>query len=198
MLRPEIKQRQAGRRPQFSSKDCVDAAIRLGVSDFTMASVARELSVTPSAMYRAFASHRDLREACLDRILEVINPPPSETSWQSVLFHASEEWTRACREFPGLDNALLHYDGPVARFIQGGFTHHVAGLKSAGYNTEQSLFAVGAILVAATYADEARPMSEADQDDSSPSSLRRPSLVSFVIRGLSADWPECAPEVFTP
>ncbi|MCV7173487.1 TetR family transcriptional regulator [Mycobacterium manitobense] len=65
---------------QLHKRDVVDAATTIldeyGISDLTMRRLARELNVTPGALYWHFANKQQLLGAVADRILEPVGEVP--------------------------------------------------------------------------------------------------------------------------
>jgi AcrR family transcriptional regulator len=88
---------------QLHRRDVVDKATQLlddyGIADLTMRRLARELSVTPGALYWHFADKQALLGAVADRILEPAATPVDDDQWQ----------TRVHGICVGLRNALLSY-----------------------------------------------------------------------------------------
>jgi TetR/AcrR family transcriptional regulator, tetracycline repressor protein len=89
---------------QLHKRDLVDAATAIldnfGIADLTMRRLARELSVSPGALYWHFANKQELLGAVSDRILEPLGDPPGD--WQDRI-------TNTCC---ALRDALLsHTDG---------------------------------------------------------------------------------------
>ncbi|TFV60717.1 TetR family transcriptional regulator [Mycobacterium sp. PS03-16] len=89
---------------QLHKRDVVDAATALldnyGLADLTMRRLARELTVSPGALYWHFANKQELLGAIADRILEPVSDPPGD-------------WRHRVRGLCGqLRDALLsHTDG---------------------------------------------------------------------------------------
>lgn len=71
---------------QLRRSDVVDKATRLlddyGIADLTMRRLARELSVSPGALYWHFADKQELLGAVADRILESTAGEPNGADWQ--------------------------------------------------------------------------------------------------------------------
>ena len=89
---------------QLHKRDLIDAATAIldnfGIADLTMRRLARELSVSPGALYWHFANKQELLGAVSDRILEPLGDPPGD--WQDRI-------TNTCC---ALRDALLsHTDG---------------------------------------------------------------------------------------
>ena len=89
---------------QLHKRDLVDAATAIldnfGIADLTMRRLARELSVSPGALYWHFANKQELLGAVSDRILEPLGDRPGD--WQDRI-------TNTCC---ALRDALLsHTDG---------------------------------------------------------------------------------------
>lgn len=73
---------------QLHKRDVVDVATSLldsyGIADLTMRRLARELNVTPGALYWHFASKQELLGAVADRILDGF-PVPDTTDWRTTV-----------------------------------------------------------------------------------------------------------------
>jgi len=67
---------------QLHKRDVVDAATKLldayGIADLTMRRLARELTVSPGALYWHFANKQELLGAVTDRILESVDDEPGD------------------------------------------------------------------------------------------------------------------------
>lgn len=90
---------------QLHKRDVVDVATSLldsyGIADLTMRRLARELKVTPGALYWHFASKQELLGAVADRILDPF-PVTESADWQATVVAVGA----------ALRNALLsHTDG---------------------------------------------------------------------------------------
>ena len=70
---------------QLHKRDVVDAATTLldsyGIADLTMRRLAKELNVSPGALYWHFANKQQLLGAVADRILEPASAAVDDASW---------------------------------------------------------------------------------------------------------------------
>ena len=91
---------------QLHKRDVVDAATALldsyGIADLTMRRVARELAVSPGALYWHFPNKQALLGAVADRILQPACAQPSSVSWRDRV-------TTVCAKLR--DALLSHTDG---------------------------------------------------------------------------------------
>jgi AcrR family transcriptional regulator len=71
---------------QLHRRDVVDKATHLlddyGIADLTMRRLAKELNVTPGALYWHFANKQQLLGAVADRILDSVSVAAPETPWR--------------------------------------------------------------------------------------------------------------------
>ena len=115
---------------QLHKRDLVDAATAIldnyGIADLTMRRLARELNVSPGALYWHFANKQQLLGAVADRILEPVDDEPGD--WRDRI-------VGLCTRLR--DALLSHTDGAElvsASFAAGqseAMTRIVAGLSSA-------------------------------------------------------------------
>ncbi|MDT5324856.1 MAG: TetR/AcrR family transcriptional regulator, tetracycline repressor protein [Mycobacterium sp.] len=77
---------------QLHRRDVVDKATQLlddyGIADLTMRRLARELSVSPGALYWHFADKQELLGAVADRILEPARATVDDASWSRCVVGA--------------------------------------------------------------------------------------------------------------
>ena len=121
---------------QLHKRDVVDAATAIldayGIADLTMRRLARELAVTPGALYWHFANKQELLGAVADRILEPTRAVEAAEHWPDTI-------VAVCS---ALRDALLsHTDG--------------AELVSASFAAGQSQIASEIIGLLSAAADEA-------------------------------------------
>ena len=122
---------------QLHKRDVVEAATSLldeyGIADLSMRRLARELAVSPGALYWHFANKQQLLGAVADRILHPIknpDPTPEPDDWRACI-------VGTCRQ---LREALLsHTDG--AELVSASFS---AGQSEAMSNVLAQLSAAAA------------------------------------------------------
>jgi TetR/AcrR family tetracycline transcriptional repressor len=112
---------------QLHKRDVVEAATKLldsyGIADLTMRRLARELNVSPGALYWHFANKQQLLGAVADRILESVDDVPG--GWRDRV-------TTTCRQLR--DALLSHTDG--AELVSASFA---AGQSEAMANVLKGL-----------------------------------------------------------
>ena len=76
---------------QLHKRDVVEAATTLldsyGIADLTMRRLARELNVSPGALYWHFANKQELLGAVADRILESVDDEPGDWRHRDLPAH---------------------------------------------------------------------------------------------------------------
>ncbi|WCC79732.1 TetR/AcrR family transcriptional regulator [Cutibacterium equinum] len=77
--------KRPGRKPAFTRRQAIDAALAEGIETFTLRAVADRLGVKATALYREFSSRQELQWAALAEIVVDIEPDPDVTSWQDAL-----------------------------------------------------------------------------------------------------------------
>ena len=96
-----------GPKPGFSRADVVEAALALGVADFTLTAVAGRLGVAVSGLYRTIASREDLLAACLEQVAAEMELSRPGATWQEALrAHAESMWALLER-YPGLAGVIM-------------------------------------------------------------------------------------------
>ena len=117
--------RPTGPRPGFSRDDVVDAALEIGIAEFTLTAVAKHLGVAVSGLYRTISSREDLLAACLERIAAEVETPGAGRRWpDAVRAHAEAIWAMLER-YPGLAGVIMGvpwahqlFASPVAQACQ--------------------------------------------------------------------------------
>lgn len=124
-----------GRRPQIDRSVILTTALRLaderGLEAVTMHAVARQLSVTPMALYR----HVDGKQALLDGLVELLltasSPPAADAPWQARLIESAEAIRSTAKAHPAVFPMLLTRPAvtPAARAVRDSV---LAALHEAG------------------------------------------------------------------
>jgi transcriptional regulator, TetR family len=128
-----------GPRPGFTRDDVVEAALGLGIAEFTLTAVAKRMGVAVSGLYRTISSREDLLAACLERIAAQVEIPSPRASWpDTVRVHAEAIWAML-EGHPGLAGVIMGvpwahqlFAGPVSEacqvLVDGGLSTEEAGV----------------------------------------------------------------------
>lgn len=117
----------AGRRPRNSltAESILDAAERVavdGLDGLTMRAVATELSASPMALYRYFATKDELVDALLDRVLGRLEAAPATDDWLADLDAFCRAHGRLLAEHPWAVTVLFSHPTPGVNAVAIGET----------------------------------------------------------------------------
>ena len=194
MTRPARLGRPTGPRPGFSRDDVVDAALEIGIAEFTLTAVAKHLGVAVSGLYRTISSREDLLAACLERIATEVDVPGAGRRWpDAVRAHAEAIWAMLER-YPGLAGVIMGvpwahqlFAAPVAQACQ--------ALVDGGLGVEEAgvvLDFVGDTVIS-THAQI-----EVMRSPAAPSGLGGPTGLEETSRFAAAAGNPPLPEALTP
>ena len=114
-----------GPKPRFSRADVVEAALALGIADFTLTAVAGRLGVAVSGLYRTISSREDLLAACLERVATQMDLTHPGTTWQDAIRAHAESMWNLLEQYPGLAGVVVSvpwahqlFAGPFAQAYQ--------------------------------------------------------------------------------
>lgn len=195
MTQRDTPRLRPGRPPRFTRQDAVSAALDVGISRFTMAAVAKKLSVTTPALYRCFPSRDSLLDACLETIAEHITIPTSRVHWRVFLEDVAEGWWTLFNRFPGLDLILMLRHQTASKLLPAGEILR-AGVTCHGFSDAQATFALGGIADLTTAATNrlhlvlTGPHHSSDLVEGARAQWRQ--LVDFFLDHLAEtapDWP---------
>lgn len=203
--------RRPGRRPAFTARDVVDAALAEGVDHFTLSAVAGRLGVATPAIYRLYPSRDGIVDAALDVIAATIRTPDLGAHWRDILAFWAEEIWRTCETFSGLNRVVYSYPTAFAH-LEDVVGVYVAALVANGKTAGQAVFAldfIGDTVMSSHLGAEAMRSEDADharaldriRDELSDESAMTPdegwagrsfmdAKVAFIIAALANDWPE--------
>lgn len=133
--------KKTGPKPTFTREDVIHAALNLGVAEFTLADVAKQVGVATSAVYRLFDSRDDLVHACMAHCTKTMDWDfPSSTPWD----HALRQWAgriwNVCDEYPGLDVLLFTVPG-VFVHVRHSINRLIKLLMKQGFSKDDALLA---------------------------------------------------------
>lgn len=208
---PRYAGRKTGRKPVFTERDVIAAALDEGVDRFTLAAVARRLGVVTAAIYRLFGSRDEVVVACLDHIAAGIRLPPADADWRAVLRLWADECWRVCEDFPGLSRVVYTYPQAFTR-IEGVLVEYARCLAAHGRTERQAMFAldfIGDTVIACHLGVESWRTLDADgvsgydrvREAVDAGSLIEPreswrergvvdTKIDFIVAGLEHRWPE--------
>ncbi|MGO3327497.1 TetR/AcrR family transcriptional regulator [Gordonia sp. (in: high G+C Gram-positive bacteria)] len=203
--------RRAGRKPAFSARDVVDAALAEGIDHFTLSAVAGRLGVATPAIYRLYRSRDDIVDAALDVIAESIRHPEIGAHWRDVLQLWSDEIWRICETYHGLNRVVYSYPTAFAH-IEDAIGVYAAALAANGKSPGQAMFALdflgdtvmsshlGVEAMRSVDKDQTRALDRVREKISGASAMApdegwadryfMDAKVGFVITALADNWPE--------
>ncbi|GAA3992845.1 hypothetical protein GCM10022247_10060 [Allokutzneria multivorans] len=109
------RRRRPGPPPRLSRDLIADAAVAVGFTDLTLASVAERLSATHAALYRHITDRDDLVVAAVERLVSGLPKALESPDWREVLEAATWALWRMYAENPGVDQVLCSV--PAAREV---------------------------------------------------------------------------------
>ncbi|WP_291477934.1 TetR/AcrR family transcriptional regulator [Corynebacterium sp.] len=134
-----------GRPPRISREDVVTAALGIGVAEVTYSAVAREIGVTPPALYRFFPTRESLVVACVRHAFADIPSPAADTSWRdAVERYAFDIWEVFVRH-PGLHEAYSDVPLPPQQ-LSPAFAAMLRHIEAKGYTANQARFVMVTLL----------------------------------------------------
>ncbi|SDN39553.1 TetR/AcrR family transcriptional regulator [Allokutzneria albata] len=116
----EPPRRRPGPAPRLSRELIADAAIAVGFTELTLASVAERLSATHAALYRHVTDRDDLVVAAVERLVGGLPQAPESGDWREVLEAGAWALWRMYADNPGVDQVLCAI--PAAREVVIGHT----------------------------------------------------------------------------
>jgi len=99
--------KRPGRRPAFTRRQAIDAALAEGIETFTLRAVADRLGVKATALYREFSSRQELQVAAIAEIMVDIDPDPNVASWQDALRQIVDRQWALCERYPEAPLVLM-------------------------------------------------------------------------------------------
>lgn len=201
-----------GRKPAFTARDAVAAALAEGIDRFTLAAVAQRLGVVTAAIYRLFPSRDDLVIACLDTVGATIATPELGQHWRETLRLWADECWRLCEQYPGLSRLVFAFPAAPTR-IADIVELYADNLAVHGKTRRQAMFALdflGDTVFACHLGVEAMravdgrgktgldlvrdAVGETDvlfqPEESWTGRKTMDTKVEFILRGLEDHWPE--------
>ncbi|AZA13666.1 TetR/AcrR family transcriptional regulator [Corynebacterium choanae] len=140
-------EKRRGPKPKFSLDDAVDIALSLGLNEFSLAAVAKELGFSTPSLYRVIANRDDLVDKCLERIAQEMPLPPADQPWQEQLHFFTDALWNLLDTYPGLSKIFL--TRPFSfRHAQDYIWTLVDNCQDAGFGEDRTGFSFGLMLLA--------------------------------------------------
>lgn len=99
--------KRPGRKPVFTRRQVIDAALAEGIGSFTLRAVAERLGVKATALYRVFSSRQELQLAAMNAISRDIEPDPRLRTWQEALRDVVNRYWDMCSRYPEAATVIL-------------------------------------------------------------------------------------------
>ncbi len=111
-----------GRPRQIDRDTILEASLSLaregGITAVTMQAVAKEMGVTPMALYRHVESKSALLDGLVERLLEEVKVPTSVGTWEERLTAMGQAIRRLARKYPTVFPLLLQRPVVTERAMQ--------------------------------------------------------------------------------
>ncbi|MBN9643410.1 TetR/AcrR family transcriptional regulator [Corynebacterium mendelii] len=138
--------RRRGPKPKFTLEDAVDIALDLGLAEFSLAAVAKELGFSTPSLYRVIENRDDLVDKCLERISRTLQLPPADQPWQDQLRMFTDEMWRVLDEYPGLGEVVL--TRPLSTLHAKDYIWQLVDqCQEAGYGDDRMGFSFGLMML---------------------------------------------------
>lgn len=180
-----------GRPPSFTREQAVRAAYRAGLAGFSVKAVARELGVSPAAVYQRFGTRQDLLNACMADAFDGVRPLTGTPDRRETLLRFGEQWWALCLRCPDIEVVIRDYPDPEILLMTQKFRTYRDRLCATGLTTEQATFAGSMIAVNMLQLRHRLPVSTVLPADVPPElDAQRATGMEFILDTLAADWPE--------
>lgn len=128
--------RRTGPKPSFNERDVIDAALTIGINQFTMKQVAQALGIGTSSLYRVVSSQEALVEKCLSHLATQFLVEEEGLSWDDYLFQAVDVLWGLLESYPGLDYTFINVTS-VPQIFQPCFSKLSGDLLAGGFVGER-------------------------------------------------------------
>ncbi|MEV0220501.1 TetR/AcrR family transcriptional regulator [Streptomyces sp. NPDC050704] len=139
-LSARLRVPKLGRPPQVGHKAIVDAAVAVGFEELSMSSVARQLGVKHSTLYRYFPHREALLAAAADHVVASMNWPSPHPSWRPYLRELARTTFRMFAAHPGLALHVAALRGGLVEYARQG-ARTAAALVDTGMDPEFAVLA---------------------------------------------------------
>jgi len=144
---PESRTTGSGPRA-LSVHEIVEVGLSLGVRDgfdsLSMRSLAKELGVTPMAIYHHVKNKEDLLRMLLDSVFAPVHIPPREFgSWKDRLREFGRRSNAALSPYPGLE--LIIFQVRPAKESRRLMNEYIQILREGGFSERQAMLGFSAV-----------------------------------------------------
>ncbi|MET9257378.1 TetR/AcrR family transcriptional regulator [Streptomyces sp. NPDC048182] len=139
-LSARLRVPKLGRPPQIGRKSIVEAAVAAGFEDLSMSSVARELGVKHSTLYRYFPHKEALLAAAADHVVATMDWPAACPGWRPYLRALARTTFRMFDAHPGLAPHVAALRGGLVEYARQG-ARAAAALVETGMDPESAVLA---------------------------------------------------------
>lgn len=198
---PSLRQRPAvpasvepstpGRPQSFTNDDAIAAAYRAGLAGFSVKGVAKQIGVSPAALYQRFGNRQGLLNACMSKAFDTVEPLVGNPDRFETLRQFSDQWWALCLRCPGIEVVIRNYPDPEILLMTKKFGCYRTRLCELGLSTEQATFAGSMIAVNMLELRHRLPHTPVRPEDV-PAEVesQREQSISFILQTLEYTWPE--------
>ncbi|HAF72387.1 MAG TPA: hypothetical protein DCL06_05235 [Corynebacterium variabile] len=198
---PSLRQRPAvpasvepstpGRPQSFTNDDAIAAAYRARLAGFSVKGVAKQIGVSPAALYQRFGNRQGLLNACMSKACDTVEPLVGSPDRFETLRQFSDQWWALCLRCPGIEVVIRNYPDPEILLMTQKFECYRNRLGELGLSTEQATFAGSMIAVNMLERRHRLPHTPVRPEDV-PAEVesQREQSISFILQTLENTWPE--------
>ena len=180
-----------GRPQSFTNDDAIEAAYRAGRAGFSVKGVAKQIGVSPAALYQRFGNRHGLLNACMSKAFEAVEPIVGTPDRFEPLRQFTDQWWALCLRCPDIEVVIRNYPDPEILLMTRKFECYRNRLSELGLSTGQATFAGSMIAVNMLQLRHRLPhVTVKPEDVPAEVESQREQSVSFILKTLQNNWPE--------
>ncbi|WP_417288347.1 TetR/AcrR family transcriptional regulator [Corynebacterium variabile] len=180
-----------GRPQSFSNDDAIEAAYRAGLAGFSVKGVAKQIGVSPAALYQRFGNRQGLLNACMSKAFDAVDPIVGTPDRVETLRQFSDQWWALCLRCPDIEVVIRNYSDPEILLMTQKFECYRNRLGELGLSTEQATFAGSMIAVNMLQLRHRLPHIMVQPEDvPAEVEAQREQSIDFILQTLQSEWPE--------